>query len=134
MALLTSSSSGSRLRSPRLRSTALAWLGWAMLGLVAAASPPAGVRAAGAQPVPRRLPPEDPGIGPPTPIILRRPSLQYPNYGLFIDPDPEVVTKEFALYYNIIPDPTRLPGGARGLFHIVYQRSGGPQEAETLFG
>src|ERR1051326_4515594 len=83
---------------------------------------------------PHRAGPRAAGPAPRIRVLLRRPPLQYPNYALFVDPDPEVVVKEFTLFYNTIPDSTRLPGGARGLFHIVYQRSGGPQAAETLFG
>jgi hypothetical protein len=118
----------------------LALVGSVMLssGVSAEATPPAGagVPRPVARPASERIPASDPGTGttPPIPVILRRPALQYPNYALFVDPDPEVVVKEFTLFYNTIPDSTRLPGGARGLFHIVYQRSGGPQAAETLFG
>jgi hypothetical protein len=56
------------------------------------------------------------------------------GYGLFMDPDPHVFTKEFAVFHNTTVDTTG--GGAvwRDLFHLMYQRSGGPQAAETWFG
>jgi hypothetical protein len=45
-----------------------------------------------------------------------------------------VATMVFAFFYNTVPDPVGHPGRWRGLFHLVYQRSVGPQHAETLFG
>jgi hypothetical protein len=57
-----------------------------------------------------------------------------PSYALFVDPDPFVYTKEFAFFYNTVPDPSQGPGGTRQLFHLIYQRSGGPQANETTFG
>jgi len=57
-----------------------------------------------------------------------------PGYALFTDPDPRVFTKEFAVFHNTMVDTT---GGGyvwRDLFHVIYQRSGGPQAAETMFG
>lgn len=66
--------------------------------------------------------------------ILRQTLRQFPTYSLFLDPDPFVVCKEFTLFYNIVPDPDRGSGKVRGLFHLVYQRSAGPQARETLFG
>ena len=53
---------------------------------------------------------------------------------MFFDPDTSVWTKEFALFHNSVPDTTLGPGGVRQLFHLVYQRAGGPQSAETTFG
>ena len=52
----------------------------------------------------------------------------------FLDPDPNVYTKEFAFFYNSVPDTLDNPGGRRDLFHLIYQRSGGPQSQETTFG
>ena len=57
-----------------------------------------------------------------------------PTFAFFQDPDPFVSTKEFALYYNRVPDTTQGPDGTRGLFHLMYQRSAGPQAGETTFG
>lgn len=55
---------------------------------------------------------------------------------VYMDPDPDVSTKEFAFVLNQVPDPdtTRGPGRLRDLFHLVYQRSGGLNAAETRFG
>lgn len=53
---------------------------------------------------------------------------------LFVDPNTSVLTKEFALFHNSVPDPARGPGALRSLFHLVYQRSRGSQSAETAFG
>lgn len=52
----------------------------------------------------------------------------------FLDPDPHVYTKEFAFFYNSVPDTVGNPGHRRDLFHLIYQRSGGPQKQETTFG
>ncbi len=62
------------------------------------------------------------------------PAAGFPAYSLFVDPDPYVVTKEFTLIYNTVPDTTLGPGGVRELFHLIYQRSAGPQRLETTFG
>jgi len=58
---------------------------------------------------------------------------------LFLDPDPNVGTKEFTLFHNTVPDPTAVPDSLspsplRTLFHIIYQRSGGPHASERTFG
>src|SRR5262252_5481194 len=45
------------------------------------------------------------------------------GYSLFLDPDPYVNTKEFALYWNSVPDTLRGPGRRRSLFHLMYQRT-----------
>lgn len=58
----------------------------------------------------------------------------YGSASFFIDPSSNVLTKEFALFHNTVPAPSRGPGGTRKLFHLIYQRSHGPQAAETLFG
>ena len=65
---------------------------------------------------------------------IREQALYYSGYVLFLDPDPHVVTKEFAFYYNTVPDTGADRHQRRDLFHLVYQRSLGPQAAETLFG
>src|SRR5262245_32115579 len=57
--------------------------------------------------------------------------LQGIHFGLFLDPDENVLTKEFALYYNTVPDTTVTKAGRKGLFHLMYQRTGGPQASET---
>ena len=51
-----------------------------------------------------------------------------------MDPAPNVVTKEFAFFYTSIPDTNIGYGRVRGLFHLIYQRSGGPQSHEITFG
>src|SRR5881397_1956808 len=56
------------------------------------------------------------------------------HFSFFVDPDEFVSTKEFALFYNRVPDSTLGPDSTRRLFHLVYQRSGGPQALETVFG
>ena len=56
------------------------------------------------------------------------------HYGLFLDPNPNVLTKEFTLYFNSIPDTTLGPGRYRDLFHLMYQRTSGPQAQEEMFG
>lgn len=61
-------------------------------------------------------------------------ALQFFNYTLFLDPAPNVATKEFALLYNGVPDTNIGPGRVRGMFHLIYQRSGGPQSGETSMG
>ena len=83
-----------------------------------------------------RLPSDDPGSGDPPPIrpVIRRPALVYASHMLFIDPNPFVVNKEFALFHNIVPAPGLGPGRSRELFHIIYQRSGASQAAEKMFG
>lgn len=61
-------------------------------------------------------------------------ALQFPSYTMFLDPSINVATKEFALYYNGVPDTNIGPGAVRGMFHLIYQRSGGPQSGEIMFG
>ena len=54
---------------------------------------------------------------------------------LYIDPDGDVSTKEFAFVFNQVPAPDSTgASGYRDLFHLVYQRSGGLHAAETTFG
>jgi hypothetical protein len=55
------------------------------------------------------------------------------HFGLVVDPDPNVVSKEFTLFFNVVPDTTFDRGGERDLIHLIYQRSGGPQQAERMF-
>src|SRR6185369_5164836 len=71
---------------------------------------------------------------PPPHSEIREQALFFSNYMMFIDPDPYVVTKEFAFFYNTVPDTGPDRHKRRDLFHLVYQRSVGPQAAETLFG
>lgn len=61
-------------------------------------------------------------------------ALQFSGHTLFMDPDPSVVTKEFAFFYTSIPDTNIGYGRVRAMFHLIYQRSGGPQWHETTFG
>ena len=56
-----------------------------------------------------------------------------PAFSEFFDPDPYVSTKEFALAYTPPPDSGGR-GIPHGLFHLIYQRSGGPQSGEIMFG
>ena len=56
------------------------------------------------------------------------------HYGLFLDPNPHVLTKEFAFHFNTVPDTVGNPGGQRDLFHLIYQRTAGPQAQERMFG
>jgi len=60
-------------------------------------------------------------------------ALQAASSSLFLDPNPSVVTKDFAFVFNrvIAPPPHT---GWRGLFHLVYQRSQGSASSETTFG
>jgi hypothetical protein len=82
-----------------------------------------------------RTTPGDPIPGGSLPrAIIRQQALSFASYSLFLDPDENVVCKEFTLFYNTVPDPARGPGRFRGMFHIIYQRSSGPQEAENWFG
>ena len=74
------------------------------------------------------------GTPPPPHSEIREQALFFSNYMLFIDPDPYVVTKEFAFFYNTVPDTGPDRHQRRDLFHLIYQRSVGPQAAETLFG
>lgn len=76
------------------------------------------------------LPLAAPSAAAPIPIT----SGPYHSGRLFVDPDPHVLTKEFTLFHNTVPDPSRGPGATRALFHLIYQRSFGPQAAEVWFG
>jgi hypothetical protein len=100
----------------------------AVLGLAAVALVIAGV-----------LPGPAAALGPRAAVTARRGASPdsaggEPSFLQFLDPDPHVVCKEFAFFYNTVPDSTAGSSGTRGLFHLVYQRSGGPQAAETTFG
>lgn len=66
--------------------------------------------------------------------VLRRSALVFNDYNLFLDPNPYVVTKEFSFVHTSTPDPVLGPGKQRALFHLIYQRSGGPQATERTFG
>jgi len=106
-----------------------------MLVLVLASSGPAAATGV-PQPSPRRVPevPPDPAWRPPPRPVIRRNALAFPGSLLFLDPDPYVSTKEFTLFHNLVPAPGLGPGAGRELFHLVYQRSGGPQASERTFG
>jgi hypothetical protein len=85
---------------------------------------------------PNKIPDGDPIEGTtsvPRPV-LRRSALVFNNYNLFLDPNPYVVTKEFSFVYTSEPDPSLGPGKRRALFHLIYQRSNGPQASERIFG
>src|SRR5262249_48181489 len=71
-----------------------------------------------------------------TGAVLRTTFIPHPTFWVFFDPGGNVNCKEFAFVYNVVPDPdTSLGRGQmRSLFHLVYQRSGGLQAAETRFG
>lgn len=83
-----------------------------------------------------RLPASDSDRGDPAPIrpVIRRPALIYSKHVMFVDPNPYVSVKEFSLFHNVVPAPLLGPGRQRELFHILYQRSGGPQAGEKMFG
>ena len=73
--------------------------------------------------------------GPPPPHSeIHRQALYFSGYYLFLDPDPYVLTKEFTLFFNSVPDTGADRHQRRGLFHLIYQRTAGPQAAETSFG
>mgnify|MGYP002865280247 FL=1 len=104
---------------------------------MAVTSAPARVQASrgSARPTAVRESPGDPIPGGTVPRpIIRRQARIYSTYSLFLDPDENVVTKEFTFFYNTVSDPARGPGKLRGLFHLIYQRSAGPQQAEKWFG
>src|SRR5262249_32606287 len=63
-------------------------------------------------------------------------TVPHPAYSVYFDPFGDVNCKEFTLVHNAVPDPDTAGGrrALRGLFHLVYQRSGGHQAAERLFG
>ena len=61
-------------------------------------------------------------------------ALYFSSYFEFLDPDPYVVTKEFAFFHNTVPDTVGGRHDLRDLFHLIYQRSVGPQAGETMFG
>lgn len=97
---------------------------------------PARAAEAESGPGPSRIPSSEWSPGDPSPQrpLIRRPALIYNSHILFIDPNPDVFTKEFALFHNVVPAPGLGPGRTRELFHILYQRSGGPQSGEKSFG
>ena len=66
--------------------------------------------------------------------VISQAATSGPHFSFFVDPDPYVSTKEFSLFCNSVPDSTLGPDSTRRLFHMVYQRSGGPQAQETVFG
>lgn len=86
--------------------------------------------------LPERIPSGDPAGGAifPQRPVLRRTALVFPDYNLFLDPNLNVVTKEFAFVRTSVPDPSLGPGKERSLFHLVYQRSGTSQASERTFG
>lgn len=111
-------------------------LAFAALALIVFACAPVATAGPGGSPSPDRIPAVDPGggpVAPPRPVI-RRPALTFHTYTLFIDPSLNVVTKEFSFVHNEVPAPTLGPGRKRQLFHLVYQRSAGPQQSERTFG
>jgi hypothetical protein len=55
------------------------------------------------------------------------------HFAIFLDPSPNVLTKEFAFFFNTVPDTIGNPGGQRDLFHLIYQRTGGSQVEERTF-
>jgi len=55
------------------------------------------------------------------------------HFVIFLDPSPNVLTKEFALFFNTVPDTVGNPGGLRDLFHLMYQRTAGAQVQEQTF-
>ena len=59
-----------------------------------------------------------------------------PTYSVFHDPNGDTGCKEFAFVHNVVPDfdSVLAPGRMRDLFHLIYQRSGGLNAAETRFG
>ena len=61
-------------------------------------------------------------------------ALRYVGWSVFLDPDRHVFTKEFTFFYNTVPDTGVDRRKRRDLFHLIYQRSAGPQAAETMFG
>src|SRR5262245_32958094 len=61
-------------------------------------------------------------------------ALRFTGWSLFLDPDRHVLTKEFAFFYNTVPDTGVDRRKRRDLFHLIYQRTAGPQAAETMFG
>ena len=139
MALPTLFLSGARPCAKRTRPALLALLCAALaasLSAWATAPSSAGTSRPEAGPSERRMPADDPVPGAPRVkhAIIRENALFFPTFSLFLDPDPYVVCKEFALFFNTVPDPGRGPGKLRGLFHLIYQRSSGPQQAETMFG
>lgn len=66
--------------------------------------------------------------------VVETESIEASSFSLFTDPDTHVVTKDFAFVFNRVLDPNSSPPKWRQLFHLVYQRSGGPQGGETHFG
>jgi len=71
---------------------------------------------------------------PPPHSEIRFQALYFSGYFMFLDPDPYVLTKEFAFFYNTVPDTGVDRHKMRDLFHLIYQRTAGPQAGETMFG
>jgi hypothetical protein len=71
---------------------------------------------------------------PPPHSEIRFQALFFSGYFMFLDPDPYVLTKEFAFFYNTVPDTGVDRHKMRDLFHLIYQRTAGPQAGETMFG
>lgn len=66
--------------------------------------------------------------------VIQVEALQFFDHTLFLDPAPNVATKEFSLYHNSVPDTNVCHGCVREMFHLIYQRSGGPQSGENSMG
>ncbi len=140
MAMPTPPDAEARPRANRIRRTLLSVACACLLAPALASFGPPQARAEASRPVARpselRVPSDDPvdGKARSKHAIVQQLASQYTSYSLFLDPDPYVVTKEFAFFYNTVPDPARGLNRVRGLFHLIYQRSAGPQQAETIFG
>jgi hypothetical protein len=77
----------------------------------------------------------DPPPPPPPPHSeIHEQALYFSGFFEFLDPDPYVATKEFAFFFNTVPDTGADRHKRRDLFHLVYQRTAGPQAGETMFG
>ena len=140
MAMPTPPDAEARPRASRIRRTLLRVTCACLLAPALASFGPPQAKAQASRPAVQpselRMPSDDPvdGKARAKHAIVQQLARQYTSYSLFLDPDPYVLTKEFALFYNTVPDPARGLGHVRGLFHIIYQRSGGPQQDETVFG
>jgi len=66
--------------------------------------------------------------------VVRKVAFVFNDFNLYTDPNPFVVTKEFSFVYTSVPDASLGVGKRRALFHLIYQRSGGPQASERTFG
>ena len=138
MAMLTSTVGRHRRLASGWRQTCLVLLLAAAASLLAAGAALAqGGQKPRTGPAPgdRQIPADDPtATGLPHHAILHMRSRVYPTFMMFLDPDPYVVCKEFAFFYNTVPAPARGQNMIRGLFHLVYQRSAASQANETTFG